>query len=79
MRVGCGLEVRIVKRRRYLYFWRYGEAAGRGGRSWKYLGPAGDDETKRKALVELSNSYDAARNEMERRLRIVRTRLMRLR
>jgi hypothetical protein len=79
MKVGCGLEVRIVKGRRYLYFWRYGEAAGRRGRSWKYLGPAGDDETKRKALMELSNSYDAARGEMERRLRIVRTRLMRLR
>ena len=79
MKVGRGLEVRTVKGRRYLYFWRYGEAAGRKSRSWKYLGPVGVDETKRRALVELGASYDAARGELERRLRIARCRLMRLR
>jgi hypothetical protein len=78
MRVGCGLEVRTVKGRRYLYFWKYDEARGRRTRVWKYLGPAGREETKRKALAELNMSFNAARVEMERRLRIIRTRLARL-
>jgi hypothetical protein len=79
MRVGCGLEVRTVKGKRYLYFWKYNEAGGRSMRTWKYLGPAGSGETKRKALMELTASYDTARAELERRLRIIRTRLTVLR
>jgi len=79
MKTGCGLEVRVVKGRRYLYFWIYREMAGRSNRSWKYLGPSGDAETRRKALMELRNAYDAARSEMERRLRVVGVKLMTLR
>ena len=78
MRVGCGIEVRVVKGRRYLYFWSYGPKAGLSRRSWRYLGQAGMEETKRKALTELIGHYSMERGEMERRLRIVRTRLARM-
>ncbi len=79
MRVGCGIEVRIVKGRRYLYFWSYRIVAGRSKRSWKYVGLAGNEDAKRKALTELIGFYATARGEMERRLRIVRTLLARTR
>ena len=79
MRVGCGLEVRTVNGRRYLYLWRYIRTAGGLRRSWKYIGPVSDGETRRKALVELHASYAAAMAEMERRLRIIGARLSRLR
>jgi len=79
MKVGCGLEVRKVRGRSYLYFWRMSWAGGRSRNSWKYLGPTASVETRRKALLELDNAYIAARAESERRLRIVRRKLARVR
>jgi hypothetical protein len=78
MRVGCGLEVRKIKGRNYLYFWKMDEVSGRRRRSWKYLGPTASVETKRRALTELDIAYESARAEMERKLRIVRQKLARM-
>ncbi len=75
MEVGCGIEVRIVKGRRYLYLWSYSRQNGHNKRIWKYLGPAGASETKRKALQALAAEYAIARGEMTKRLAIVRSRL----
>ena len=79
MKVGCGIEVRVVKGRRYLCFWSYRIKEGRSTRYWRYLGPAGGRDTRRKALTELAGYYVIARSEMERRLRIVQIRLARMR
>jgi len=79
MRMGCGLEVRKVRGRSYLYFWRMDGTGGLRRRSWKYLGPTARPETKRKALAELDIAYSSARAEMDRALRIVRQKLARMR
>jgi len=75
MRVGCGLEVRNVRGRHYLYLWSYQVENGHSRRIWKYLGPVGRGDTKRKALNALTAYYTVAKGEMERKLGIVRMKL----
>ena len=75
MEVGCGIEVRVVKGRRYLYLWSYRRENGHSKRIWKYLGPARESETKKKALQALAADYAVARGEMTRRLAIARSKL----
>ena len=79
LRLGCGVEVKVVRGRRYLYFWSYGFRAGRSTRIWRYLGPAGTEKSKRKALSKLDEYGIMAKGELEGRIRAVRTRILRSR
>jgi len=75
MEVGCGIQVRRVKGRRYLYFWRYERTNGRSVKRWKYLGVAGRTETRRKALQELTIHYSRVKRDIDRKLAIAHARL----
>ncbi len=78
MEVGCGLEVRRVNGRRYLYLWCYRRCDGRSGRRWAYLGAIGRRETADKAARALAEEYEAVRTEMERRLAVIRSKMVHL-
>lgn len=74
MEIGCGLEVRRVNGRRYVYFWSYARENGRSKRRWRYLGPAGADSTRRRAVESLTAHYHSVKKEVDRRLAVMRTR-----
>jgi len=72
MEIGCGLEVRTVNGRRYVYFWSYTRENGSNMRKWRYLGVAGADRTRRRALESLTAHYSSIKKEVDRRLAVMK-------
>jgi len=72
MEIGCGLEVRRVNGRRYVYLWSYTRENGCSRRRWRYLGPAGVDRTRRRALESLTAHYSSIKKEVDRRLAVMK-------
>ncbi len=66
--LGCGLSVREIKGRRYLYFWAYEAGPFGSRRRWTYVGPIGRPSTKRKAMDLLVAYHLKARREVHRRM-----------
>jgi len=69
MQLGCGLRVKPVKAREYLYVWHYESRVGRRRPVYEYIGPAADPESRRRA-AEVLESYarkaiEAARRRVE--------------
>ncbi len=75
MELGCGLEVKRIKGRRYLYFWSYRRENGRSKRNWKYIGPIGKAESRRKALKTMIVHHEAVLAEANRKLAAMRSKL----
>ncbi len=50
MELGCGVRVKPVKGRDYLYVWHYGPDGGRRRQVYEYVGPAADGDARRRAV-----------------------------
>jgi len=66
--LGCGLAVRRIRNRRYLYFWAYARTPSGSRRRWTYVGPVGRPGTHRKAADLLLEYHVKLRREVERRI-----------
>lgn len=53
MQVGCGVSVKAIKGREYLYFWHYETREGRRRPVHDYIGPARNPESARRAVEAL--------------------------
>src|SRR3972149_4080103 len=49
MELGCGVRVKPVKGRDYLYVWHYEPDGGRRRQVYEYVGPAADADARRRA------------------------------
>ncbi len=66
--LGCGLSVKRIRGRPYLYFWAYEPRSWGVRRSWTYLGPVGRTSTRAKASQLLLAYHLKVRREAERRI-----------
>ncbi len=68
MQLGCGLSVKRIRGRPYLYFWSYGPRSWGVHRTWTYVGPLGRAKTREKASSLLLDHHLRIRNEVDRRI-----------
>jgi len=68
MEPGCGLGVKIVRGRRYLYFWRYERREGRSRKVETYLGPVTAAKTRERGVRMLLEHESRAAAELSRRI-----------
>src|SRR2546426_10133813 len=64
--IGCGYCVKMVRRRRYLYFWHYENRGGRRGQVEEYVGPANDSESRETGARKGAAYAEGGRMEMGR-------------
>ncbi len=69
--LGCGLVVREIKGRRYLYFWAYEIRSWGSRRVWTYVGPTDRARTRARAQELLLEYHEWARRDMDRRVAIL--------
>jgi len=77
MQAGCGLLVRKIRGRWYVYLWHY-NGPERGRQQILYAGPAGKAKTREKALRFLLEHEERARTALDRRVARYRAALARL-
>lgn len=68
MQLGCGLGVKRIRGRWYLYFWSYEPRSWGTRRVWTYVGPVGRAETRRKAAGLLLECHVRASRELRNRI-----------
>lgn len=68
VQLGCGLGIKRIRGRPYLYFWVYEPRSWGSTRSWTYLGPAGLPRTRRRARELLLEYHIRVRREVDRRI-----------
>lgn len=68
VKLGCGLGVKQIRGRRYLYFWSYEARSWGCRRLWTYVGPVGEPRTRRKAREPLLAYHIRVRHEVNRRI-----------
>lgn len=74
LQLGCGLVVRRIKGRLYLYFWAYEEHSWGAHRAWKYVSPIGKSATRARARELLITYHVKVKREIDRRMSaLVRT------
>ena len=69
LRLGYGVTVKTVRGKRYVYFWFYD---GKGRKTEKYLGPAEDPETEKRALKMQLEYLQNVKREVEREIEKIR-------
>jgi hypothetical protein len=79
MELGCGLAMKIVHGRRYLYFWRYGKLNGASKKVERYVGPVGAAQTGEKAVRMLLEHAVDAKAEVDLRVARYRSALRKMR
>lgn len=72
MQLGCGLGVKEIRGRPYLYFWHYESRSWGSHRAWTYLGPLGCPSTRRRAADLLLEYHIRVRREVDRRIESLR-------
>ncbi len=69
MELGCGIRVKPVKDRDYLYVWHYEPDGGRRRQVYDYIGPAADAGARGRAIEALEaharRAIEAARRRLE--------------
>ena len=68
MELGCGVRVKPVKGRNYLYVWHYERDNGRRRQMYDYIGPASDPDARRRAIDSLEAHARKAIEEARRRI-----------
>jgi len=68
MQIGCGVRVMRVKGRSYLYAWHYETVDGGRKQVLKYVGPAKDSVSGRKAINAMEEYVHKAISEARRQL-----------
>ena len=68
MELGCGVRVKAVKGRGYLYVWHYEPDGGRRRQVYDYIGPAADADARRRAIEALEAHARRAIEEARRRI-----------
>ena len=68
MQLGCGLAVKEIHGRRYLYFWAYEGRSWGSQRNWRYVGPVGRVSTRAHAAELLITYHLRLRKEVDRRI-----------
>ena len=71
--IGCGYCVKMVRRRRYLYFWHYENRGGRREQVEEYVGPANDSESRETVARKVAVYAERARREMGRFVELTRS------
>jgi len=79
MELGCGLAMKIVHGRRYLYFWRYVRLNGTSKKVERYVGPVGSNETGEKAVRMLLEHAMDAKEEVDLRVARYKSALRKMR
>ncbi len=72
MQIGCGVQVKPVKGRDYVYFWHYESRDGRRRAVYDYVGPARHPQSARRAVEALEAYTRKAIEEARRRLQAAR-------
>lgn len=67
MELGCGIRVKPVKAREYLYVWHYELLDGRRRQRYEYIGPADDSAARRNAVNALKGYAQRAMEDARRR------------
>ena len=71
--LGCGLAVKEIHGRPYLYFWVYEPRTWGARRAWKYVGPVGRASTRARASELLLAYHLSVRREVDRRIERLRS------
>ena len=67
MQVGCGVALKRIRGRPYLYFWHYEDRGGRRVQVQQYLGPPRAESTRARLLAAVNAYYDRLDAELLRR------------
>jgi len=78
MQAGCGLKVRKIRGRWYVYAWQYENGGARSRKVERYVGAAKSLETQQRSLRLLMEGEERARAALERRIERYRSALARL-
>jgi hypothetical protein len=68
MELGCGVRVKAVKNRDYLYVWHYEPDGGRRRQVYDYIGPAADAGARARAIEVLEAHARRAIDQARRRI-----------
>ena len=76
MQVGCGVSVKRIRGRPYLYFWHYEDRGGRRVQVQRYLGPPRAEATHDRLVAAETAYYDRLEAELRRRRQETLTRVL---
>ncbi len=76
MQVGCGVSVKRIRGRLYLYFWHYEDRGGRRVQVQQYLGAPRDEATRQRLTLAVETYYDRLQDELRRRRQEALSRLI---
>jgi len=72
MELGCGIRVKPVKGREYLYVWHYEPVDGRRRQRYEYVGPVNNPAARRAAVDKLEGYARKAIEDARRRVQTER-------
>lgn len=67
MRVGCGIAIKEIRGRPYLYFWHYEERSGRRSQVSTYMGPARSPAARERLARSVEAYYERVAEELRQR------------
>ena len=67
MQVGCGLTIKTIRGRPYLYFWHYEERAGRRVQVFQYVGSPRSATARGRLEAAVTAYYDRVAEELRSR------------
>lgn len=76
MQVGCGVSMKRIRGRPYLYFWHYEDRGGRRVQVQRYLGSPRAEGTRARLVAAVNAYYDRLEAELRRRRQETLTRVL---
>jgi hypothetical protein len=76
VQVGCGVSVKRIRGRPYLYFWHYEDRGGRRVQVQQYLGSPRNESTRQRLTLAVEAYYDRLQDELRRRRQEALSRLI---
>jgi hypothetical protein len=76
VQTGCGVSVKRIRGRPYLYFWHYEDRGGRRVQVQQYLGAPRAESTRQRLTLAVETYYDRLQDELRRRRQEALSRLI---
>ena len=67
MQVGCGVSIKRIRGKPYLYFWHYEDRGGRRVQVQQYLGAPQAESTRQRLTLAVEAYYDRLQEELRSR------------
>jgi hypothetical protein len=67
MQVGCGVTMKEIRGKPYLYFWHYEDHGGRRAQIYQYIGPPGSESARQRLTQAVDAYYDRVAADLRRK------------